>query len=80
MKKLFFIIGAVLTFNCYAQWQQTNGPYGGYITCLAVSGSNIFAGTFDCGVFMSSNNGNNWTYVSTGLTNTYPNLKFHKTY
>jgi len=28
-----------------AQWVQTNGPYGGNVNCLAVNGTNIFAGT-----------------------------------
>jgi hypothetical protein len=29
----------------HAQWVQTNGPYGGMINSLAVSGTNLFAGT-----------------------------------
>jgi len=55
------------------QWVQTNGPYGGTITCFALSpssneanGKNIFAGTTG-GVFLSTNNGASWT--SAGLTN-----------
>jgi hypothetical protein len=36
-----------------AQWVQTNGPYGGQINCLAVSGTNLFSGTQDGGVFLS---------------------------
>jgi hypothetical protein len=28
-----------------AQWEQTGGPEGGWITALAVSGPNLFAGT-----------------------------------
>ena len=39
---------------------------------LAISGSNIFAGTSD-GVFLSSNNGSCWAAVNTGLTNTNVN-------
>ncbi len=53
----------------FAQWVQTNGPYGGRINCFAVSGTNLFAGT-DGGVFLSTNNGTSWTAVNTGLTNT----------
>jgi hypothetical protein len=54
-----------------AQWVQTNGPIGG--KCLAVSpegvnDSNIFAGTYN-GVFRSTNNGDNWTQVNSGLPN-----------
>jgi hypothetical protein len=41
-----------------------------YVRALAVSGTNLFAGTFG-GVFLSTNNGTSWTAASTGLTNTY---------
>jgi hypothetical protein len=53
-----------------AQWVQTNGrTYSGNILALAVSGTNLFAGTSSGGVFLSTNNGTSWTAVSTGLTN-----------
>jgi hypothetical protein len=29
-----------------ADWVKTNGPYNGNIQCLAVSGTNLFAGAF----------------------------------
>jgi hypothetical protein len=51
-----------------AQWVQTTGPYD-YIYALAVSGTNLFAGTSNGGVFLSTNKGTNWTAVNTGLTN-----------
>ena len=51
------------------QWQQTNGPYGGYIRCFGQSGSTLFAGTNDGGIYRSSNNGLSWEQVNTGLTN-----------
>lgn len=41
-----------------------------YITTLAITGTNIFAGT-DSGIFLSVNNCINWTSVDTGLTNLY---------
>ena len=55
-----------------AQWVQTNGPYGGGVSCFATSpnesgGTNIFAGTGN-GIFLSTNNGANWTAVDSGLT------------
>ena len=38
------------------------------VGCLAVSGTNLFAGTFTpAGVFLSTNNGANWNEVSSGL-------------
>ena len=55
----------------HAQWQQSNGPYGGDIRTLATSGSNLFAGTNGGGVFLSTNNGSTWAAVNTGLTNLY---------
>ena len=53
-----------------AQWVQTNGPEGGAIIALAVSGANLFAGADSGGVFLSTNNGTSWTAASTGLTDT----------
>ena len=41
-----------------------------YVLSLAVSGSNVFAGTGGGGVFLSTNNGTSWAAVNTGLTNT----------
>ena len=35
----------------HAQWLQTNGPHGEYIECFAVSGTNLFAGTYGGGVW-----------------------------
>jgi hypothetical protein len=37
---------------------------------LAVSGTNLFAGTSGAGVFLSTNNGTSWTAATTGLGNT----------
>ena len=51
-----------------AQWTQTNGPYGGNISALAVSGTNLFAVTGG-GVFLSTNNGTSWAAVNSGLYN-----------
>jgi ligand-binding sensor domain-containing protein len=51
------------------QWEQTNGPYGGLIRCLAVSGTKIFAGT-NVGVFSSSDNGVNGMAINRKLPST----------
>ena len=56
--------------NCKADWVQTNGPFGGDIRSFAVSGTNLFAGTFVNGVFQSTNNGTSWNAMNIGLTNT----------
>jgi len=64
---LFFI--AIFTVNvANAQWQQTSGPFGGEISALASTGSTVFAGTTENGVFRSTNNGTDWTMVNNGLS------------
>jgi len=57
-----------ITIPLHSQWVQTKGPYGGYVACLTFSGTNLFAGT-DIGVFLSTNNGGNWSTADSGLTN-----------
>jgi hypothetical protein len=52
-----------------AQWVQTSGPEGGIVQCIAVSGANLFAGTYLGGVFVSTDNGTSWTVANNGLTN-----------
>ena len=42
-----------------AQWAQTAGPYGGQIRALALSGTDVYAGT-NGGVYHTSNNGTSW--------------------
>ena len=70
---LFFFL--LVTQICFAQWIQTNGPYGGDVHCFGASNSNIYAGTWDYGIYRSTNNGNNWIasskdikYVNTLVT------------
>jgi photosystem II stability/assembly factor-like uncharacterized protein len=47
-----------------AQWVQTNGPYGGRISCFASSGAYLFAGTNDGYVFRTSDGGTTWTNLN----------------
>jgi len=54
------------SYPLLAQWIQTNGPTD--VWSFAVSGKNIFAGTYDKGIFLSTDNGTNWTAVNNGLT------------
>ena len=53
-----------------AQWVQTNGLGGKKVLCLAVSGSDIFAGSQSDGVYHSTNYGANWLPINNGLPNT----------
>ena len=50
-------------------WRQTNGPYGGKILTLyeTIDGA-LLAGTEKAGIFRSTDNGNSWTPVNTGLS------------
>ena len=51
-------------------WRQTNGPYGGKITTFyEITDGVLFAGTDGAGVFRSTDHGNSWTPVNTGLYN-----------
>ncbi|MFW9928526.1 MAG: T9SS type A sorting domain-containing protein [Candidatus Thorarchaeota archaeon] len=59
----------------FAQWVQTNGPYGGSISSFSIvsnetGGADIFTGT-NGGVFISTDNGLNWKKINNGLTNTH---------
>ena len=61
-----------LSTNNGASWTEVNnGLTNTSVNALAVSGTNIFAGTWLGGVFLSMNNGASWTEVNNGLTNTW---------
>jgi photosystem II stability/assembly factor-like uncharacterized protein len=64
---LYILIVLIISSKSNAQWVQTNGPYGGDVLSLAVSGTNIFAGTRESGVFRSTNNGTSWSAVNVGF-------------
>jgi hypothetical protein len=54
------------------EWvEKNNGIYASNrVNALVVNGNYLYAGTFN-GVFLSTNTGNSWTAVNTGLTDTY---------
>jgi len=69
-KKLIFVasilsVAFIFRAEASAQWVQTSGPTGNgtFVECFAVNGTNLFAGTQDGGVFLSTNNGTSWTWV-----------------
>ena len=59
------ILGSVLRAQTNL-WEPTNGPCGGDIRALAVMASNVIAGSSDQGIFVSTNNGTNWSNVMAG--------------
>lgn len=54
-----------ISTNNGANW---TGISSHHTLSLAISGTNIFAGTYSDGVFLSTNNGSNWTPINNGLT------------
>jgi len=67
MKKLYTILVMLAAMNASAQWVQLpNNGLGVYrnVFSLLEVGNNIFAGTSDSGVYISTNNGTSWTHAS----------------
>ena len=70
--------GIYLSTNNGSNWIAVNNglPANDNITTLAISGTNIFAGTESHGIFLSTNNGSNWIAANGTLfsTNTIESL------
>jgi photosystem II stability/assembly factor-like uncharacterized protein len=61
MKHFLLILILVFPFSSInSQWVQTNGATGYQIFCLAENGKNLFAGSFNGGIFLSTNDGSDW--------------------
>lgn len=71
MKRFLLLFSLILFFlpnKAYTQWVSCNGPAAGQVNCMVLSGSNIFAGMGNYnGVYLSTDNGANWTPVNNGL-------------
>jgi len=69
MSRFILIIALLFVLNVqsYSQWQQTSLPTTAKVNTLAISGSGIFAGTNGDGVFISTDNGENWDNINDGL-------------
>ncbi len=69
---LLSILLLAYTQDLHGQWVPTKGPYGGEITCFAMSGADLFVGTYRGGIFRSTDSGLSWSADNTGLPpNTY---------
>jgi hypothetical protein len=51
-----------------AQWVQMHGPEGGFVQSFAFCGPFVMAGTYEGGVYRSSDYGGHWSPASDGLT------------
>ncbi|MCX8106095.1 MAG: T9SS type A sorting domain-containing protein [Ignavibacterium album] len=69
MKKIVLLILFISNLSLFAQWVNTNGPGAGNVRAIISNGTNLFAGTEGGGVYLSTDNGTNWTTVNSGLTN-----------
>lgn len=58
--------GLFVSTNNGNSW-KTTGLRDTSISCLAVLGSNLFAGTYGLGVLRSTDNGTNWVAVNSGM-------------
>lgn len=66
MKNIFyylFIKIIAFSFSLNAQWVQIGSP-GGDVTSIVVSNSIVFTGTDGAGVYLSTDNGQNWTQTT----------------
>ncbi len=68
MKTLLGCLLLVGVTAASAQWEKTNGTYGGDVRCFAASGTTLFCGTQGGGVFLSTDSGTTWTPTSIGMT------------
>jgi len=64
---VLLILNSLLLFqDSKAQWMQMNAP-SNIFYCFAISGMNVFSGSNSGGVYISTDNGMNWTQCSNSL-------------
>jgi photosystem II stability/assembly factor-like uncharacterized protein len=70
MNMRILLLFGILLFSrvAEAQWERTNGPYGGSgIHCLAATPENLFSLTSETGIYRLSDKGIGWIALNTGL-------------
>lgn len=71
MKIIICILTICISFKSNAQWVKVGGPSIGSVTCIAVDGIKIYAGTYGGGIFRSTDNGNSWSEANGGLNSLF---------
>jgi len=66
---LLIYLFAIDSDTCYSQWVQRNITGANEILSFASNTNSIFAGTSGQGLFISTNNGIDWSSLNSGLTN-----------
>lgn len=66
---LIILLLFILSHQSFAQWEKTNLQSTFKVNTLAISDSSIFAGTDGDGIFVSTDNGENWKSITEGLQN-----------
>jgi len=61
------LLSIILCGQSYAQWEKTNFPDTVKVNTIVVKDSSIFVGTDGDGIFVSTNNGENWKSINEGL-------------
>ncbi|MGA8264582.1 MAG: hypothetical protein WB779_09090 [Ignavibacteriaceae bacterium] len=61
------LLSIILCGQSYAQWERTNLPDTVKVNTIVIRDSSIFAGTNGDGIFVSTNNGENWKSINEGL-------------
>ena len=64
------LLSIILCGQSYAQWEKTNFPDTIKVNTIVIKDSSIFVGTEGEGIFVSTNNGENWTGSNKGLQDT----------
>ena len=67
MGMLIILLIMTLSSSAFPQWTRTNGPEGIAISSLANIDGTIYAGTEVNGVYISTDDGINWTAMNTGI-------------
>ena len=70
MKSLIIILEFLIISSSISQWQQINsGISGTIVRGITSNGQYLFSASDGYGVYRSTNQGNNWVMVNSGITN-----------